>query len=87
MVKVSLSGKKQTTTQALSARIARWIFQAGCGVMILIGGELVACDIVQDIADGKLYCFEPSSNNYVILSACRIYRDTVRQIKSLIGIA
>ena len=86
MVKATLTGKRQTTTQALGAGIARWIMQAGCGVMLLIGGELVACEIVGILPSGQI-AIHDEDRNPVELSACRIYRDTVRQIKSLIGLA
>lgn len=86
MVKASLTGKKQTTTQALGAGVARWIMQAGCGVMVLIGGELISAEIVPPTS------FQPPAvhldNGVMVpLASCRIYRETIRQIKSLIGLA
>lgn len=87
MVKPSLTGKKQTTTQALGAGIARWIMQAGCGVMVLIGGELVACKLATVVGTGQLVVCPMDSHKAHPLDECRIYRDTVRQIKSLIGLA
>jgi hypothetical protein len=84
MVKVSLTGKRQTTTQALGAGIARWIMQAGCGVMVLIGGELVAVQAFGSV-DYPAVC--DADGVSVSMSQCRIYRSTVQQIKSLIGLA
>lgn len=91
MVKASLTGKRQTTTQALGAGIARWIMQAGCGVMVLIGGELVPASIIE--SQGVLWVELVDSGltfNQQYELTCvkaRIYRDTVRQIKSMIGLA
>jgi len=91
MVKATMTGKKQTTTQALGAGIARWILKAGCGVMVLIGGELVPVSLKE--SQGVLWVELEGSgitfNQQYELSCvkCRIYRDTVRQIKSMIGIA
>lgn len=87
MVKASLTGKKQTTTQALGAGVARWIMQAGCGVMVLIGGELVACTLATVVGTGESVVCPVGSHKAHHLKECRIYRDTVRQIKSLIGLA
>lgn len=92
MVKPTLTGKKQTTTQALGAGIARWIMQAGCGVMVLIGGELVPASLSE--SQGVLWVelengvtFNQQFELSYLAGKVRIYRDTVKQIKSLIGLA
>lgn len=87
MVKATMTGRKQTTTQALGAGIARWIMQAGCGVMVLIGGELVACEIVQDEQTGTLLCLSIDDDTRYSLKCCRMHRETIAQIKSMIGLA
>lgn len=84
MVKSTLTGKRQTTTQALGGTIARWIMKAGCGVMVLIGGELVAVQVFGSVEYPALCDADGVS---VSMASCRIYRDTVRQIKSMIGLA
>lgn len=86
MVKVSLTGKKQTTTQALGGTIARWIMQAGCGVMVLWRGELLAATMIPS-PHGSTIHVEMDNGETVNYEQCRIYRDTVRQIKSMIGLA
>lgn len=92
MVKASLTGKRQTTTQALGAGIARWILKAGCGVMVLIGGELVPATLSE--SQGVLWVeldngitFGQQFELSYLAGKVRIYRDTVRQIKSMIGLA
>ncbi len=85
MVKATLTGKKQTTTQALGAGIARWIQRAGGYVMLLIDGELTACSVV--IFGAGLAVEDTDTGGIWLLKDCRIYRDTVRQIKSMIGLA
>ena len=85
MVKATLSGvKRQTTTQALGGGVAKWIMKANCGVMLLIQGELVACEIIKDAETGVLLVLTDESVR-VSLKSCRIYRETVSQIKSLIS--
>jgi len=90
MVKPTLSGKRpQTTTQALGSNIARWILSAGCGVMVLVDGELVAADIT--VQSGQLCCTFKElvrgewCDHSIHILCCRIYRSTVAQIKAMAG--
>lgn len=90
MVKPTLSGKKQTTTQALGAGIARWIMQAGCGVMVLINKQevgIVGFEMVEVFPGSCVLMARSDLGGLFSLAKIRIYRDTVRQIKSLIGLA
>ncbi len=85
MVKSSLVSaiKKQSTTQTLGKFVAKWIIKSGCGVMILINGQLHAANIVKwnDEPVVKL-----DNGSIELLDNCRIYRTTVKQIKTIIGI-
>jgi len=83
MVKPTLSGKRpQTTTQALGSNIARWILSAGCGVMVLINGELLS-GFITTFSTGELCC--NTDSGVFSLIRCRIYRATVTQIKAMVS--
>lgn len=88
MVKCTLSGK-QTTTQALGERIAKWIMQAGCGVMARIRGYEVAIVgfELREVFPGTKALFALTDIGGVFcLDIIRIHRTTVSQIRELIHV-
>ena len=81
MVKRDLAGRVSTTI-AVSYLIIRQIYQASCGVMLRIAGELVACDAWAGIKHPTL---RDSDGVSVSMAQCRIHRSTVLQIRAMIG--
>lgn len=82
MVKASLV--KGSTTRTIGKRIAAWIATAGCGVMVYWNGGIYAA-VVRIHHSGSVF-IDVDDRWMVDVDECRIHRDTVRQIRSMIGV-
>jgi len=82
MVKVTLTGKRQTTTVAFGLGHAALVQNAKCGIMVRWNNGLYGAIVVVHHT-GRIL-LQLDDNMIVECSECRVYRSTIAQIRAML---